>query len=464
MPRCCASTVRPPARITSSSQLAGHDLGHLHTLELELESLKLSQIRHRAQALGVEEQQIDEAVDGENPKASLVALVLAAAERLAEADRPATPSALRAELALLKRSALMRRAEEVHVSAEALLAVEDCEDTVAAKAALIDLICERRSSSTGEQFSSSAGISADGGRRSALKHELSRMKLKALKGRARELGVDEQQLEDVDDADDIRGAVIALIVAASESPSYHQRFADTNTDDADRLASDLQGLHLKALRQRAKDIGITRDALDAAMDTDEPALEVINLILSSQIGQGAKELDAHMLQAADPKAIETRRAEMTQMSLLELRRQAKVAGLGSDVLEDALDSSDPKATMIKILLEHEPKHSDARDELSAELQSLQAMRLTELRQRAKELGVDDEMLEETLEAADPKAAVISLVVEKIGTASSPSASTTPAMETRRLEMTQMSLLELRRQAKVAGLGSDVLEDALDSSD
>ena len=41
------------------------------------------------------------------------------------------------------------------------------------------------------------------------------MKLKALKVRARDLGVDEELLADAHDADDIRGAVVGLILAAA---------------------------------------------------------------------------------------------------------------------------------------------------------------------------------------------------------------------------------------------------------
>ena len=53
--------------------------------------------------------------------------------------------------------------------------------------------------------------------RQALVSELGGLKLKVLKKRARAAGVDEEKLEDTDDADDIKGAVIALIVHAELS-------------------------------------------------------------------------------------------------------------------------------------------------------------------------------------------------------------------------------------------------------
>ena len=48
-----------------------------------------------------------------------------------------------------------------------------------------------------------------------LRAELEGMKLSALKRRAREAGVDEEKLEEADDEDDIKAAVVGLIVAMS---------------------------------------------------------------------------------------------------------------------------------------------------------------------------------------------------------------------------------------------------------
>eukprot|EP01043_Picozoa_sp_COSAG02_P022150 COSAG02_NODE_1143_length_14245_cov_5.202743_1_plen_157_part_00 len=50
-----------------------------------------------------------------------------------------------------------------------------------------------------------------------LRRELEGMKLKALKKRARSSGVDEEQLEDADDADEVKPTVIQLILDAHAS-------------------------------------------------------------------------------------------------------------------------------------------------------------------------------------------------------------------------------------------------------
>jgi hypothetical protein len=58
------------------------------------------------------------------------------------------------------------------------------------------------------------------------------MKLKALKKRAKEVGVDEAKLEDADDADDVKSTVIELVVesmrqqgCASERRGVHPTLA-----------------------------------------------------------------------------------------------------------------------------------------------------------------------------------------------------------------------------------------------
>jgi hypothetical protein len=103
-----------------------------------------------------------------------------------------TPPA-EAELAGMKLSAIKKRAKEVGVDEQRLEEADDADDT---KAAVISLIVEQERE----------------GKVAQLRAELAGMKLSAIKKRAKEVGVDEQKLEEADDADDRKGAVIALIV------------------------------------------------------------------------------------------------------------------------------------------------------------------------------------------------------------------------------------------------------------
>jgi tetratricopeptide (TPR) repeat protein len=140
---------------------------------------------------------------------------------------------LRGELSAMKLKALKRRARESGVEEEHL---EDADDADEPKATVIQLILDRESTAgagaggagsddPAASSSASTALAADvaaaaaaaAASRQALVSELGGLKLKVLKKRARAAGVDEEKLEDTDDADDIKGAVIALIVHAELS-------------------------------------------------------------------------------------------------------------------------------------------------------------------------------------------------------------------------------------------------------
>ena len=120
----------------------------------------------------------------------------AAASKMA--DRPDTPpalhaaddmQALRAELVGMDRGALEKCARANGVTTEQL--------DYADEQAVYELILEAAS-----------GVDAG----AALRAELAEMKMGALKKRAREAGVTPEQLDDADDADDPKEAVMELIV------------------------------------------------------------------------------------------------------------------------------------------------------------------------------------------------------------------------------------------------------------
>jgi hypothetical protein len=107
----------------------------------------------------------------------------------------------------------------------------------------------------------------------ALRTELSGLKLKALKARARSLGVDEEELADADDADDVRAAVVELALAA----------ATTATDRAlEALRQELEGMKLTALQRRAASEGVEETQIENAMDGDAPKKDIIALLLHHQ--------------------------------------------------------------------------------------------------------------------------------------------------------------------------------------
>ena len=112
--------------------------------------------------------------------------------------------------------------------------------------------------------------------RRALELELAGLKLKALRQRARSCGVSEELLEDADDAEDIRGAVIELILDAAGST------VNDESEERRALESELAGLKLKALKQRARSCGVSEELLEDADDAEDIRGAVIELIVATQ--------------------------------------------------------------------------------------------------------------------------------------------------------------------------------------
>ena len=108
-----------------------------------LHDLKISELKKRARAAGVPEEQIEEAEDSADPKASLIALIQQRVESVTYsidggADGVAAAVAdLRAELGLLKMSALKKRAKALQIAPEVL---EEAEDSLTPREAIVELI------------------------------------------------------------------------------------------------------------------------------------------------------------------------------------------------------------------------------------------------------------------------------------------------------------------------------------
>ena len=80
-----------------------------------------------------------------------------------------------------------------------------------------------------------------------IKKELEGMKVKALKKRAKESGVDEERLEDVDDEEDVKGTIISLIIeqmraGAGGADSAAELAAQQREEQLQKLREELAGL------------------------------------------------------------------------------------------------------------------------------------------------------------------------------------------------------------------------------
>ena len=178
-----------------------------------LKPMKMSALKKKAEHAGIGQPEIEQAQDEDDARAAVIDLIVAAAgsetpvsvSASAVTDPVATAElALRTELSTMKVTQLVHRARETGASATTLEQAQDADD---AKAALVDLIARRVSSASG-----AAAMSDPAATELALRTELSAMKVTQLIHRARETGASETTLEQAQDADDAKAALVDLNV------------------------------------------------------------------------------------------------------------------------------------------------------------------------------------------------------------------------------------------------------------
>eukprot|EP01043_Picozoa_sp_COSAG02_P095788 COSAG02_NODE_32118_length_522_cov_0.697400_1_plen_128_part_10 len=91
------------------------------------------------------------------------------------------------------------------------------------------------------------------------------------------------------------------------------------------------------------------------------------------------------------------------MELSELRQKAKELRADRDDVADALDADDPKAAMVALLVAR-------KEEMDEDRAELEEMKMSELREMAVDLELDAEKLEEALDEDDPKEALINALL------------------------------------------------------
>jgi hypothetical protein len=123
-------------------------------------------------------------------------------------------------------------------------------------------------------------------------------------------------------------------------------------------------------------------------------------------------------------------AELSQLSLKELRARATAAGVAeasifslmlaiqSSIVNrqlDARDTDDPKAALIALIVAATPVASRASvgPTVAEREAALQACKVPELRKKAAEAGCDDDAIEDARDMDDPKAALIALIMSSM---------------------------------------------------
>jgi len=108
------------------------------------------------------------------------------------------------------------------------------------------------------------------------------------------------------------------------------------------------GMSLKSLKQRAKSEGVPQDAIEDIDDAEHPKQTAIKLI----IDQIEKNSDLEVNQ----------RAELSKLSLKDLKRLARDENIKSELIENVDDEEQPKTAVIALVLAHRKQKLDASKE------------------------------------------------------------------------------------------------------
>jgi hypothetical protein len=422
------------------------------TLRQELSSMKLSALRKRAQAEGVDVNAMEQASDGDNERRDLVQLIVERQHgQHAGAETETTCiAALQAELSQLRPRALRARAREMGVEEDLMEDALDADDVAGALTALIiEHTSFQRRGTAGLTASSSdpdrhpsgqAAAAASVARIAALRTELLQLRPRSLRARAREMGVDEDTVEDSLDADDVAASLITAIC------DHFERGERTAIDDdatqakaaAAAAAAELQAMGLGALQKRALTAGLHADAVADALDDPEPKAALIRQLLDVA-AESSVRLQAEAVEA-EAEAEAALHAELGSLRLGGLQKRALASGVEPELLSDALDSGDPHLAVVKLILQQRRRQRDSQAAVTAaavaaeQWQREQALRaelqplgLGRLQRRAAALGVSEDAVEQALDADDAKQALMQLLISSDSTpASTPAPAPAPA--------------------------------------
>jgi hypothetical protein len=112
----------------------------------------------------------------------------------------------------------------------------------------------------------------------------------------------------------------------------------------------------------------------------------------------------------EPSHDQVLRAEYDGMRLMALHARATAEGVGAGDLDDAMDSPHPKSSLVELLL---AKHAaKAQADLAARRRDLEALRVMQLYRRATECpGIEAVAVDEAMESDQPKATLVAMLLE-----------------------------------------------------
>lgn len=386
--------------------------------------LAASELRRQAIQLGVSDQALDEAADASDPRAALFALV--ASRQAAEATRQAQKlTAARKALAPLRASELRQRATELGVSDRAIDDADDGDNPRAALIDLILEKEEEEAEPAAEAARAGSGGQSDGQAEAAqaaadavLRAELIPLRLSDLKRRAAASGAAAEDIEDIDNEDDPREAAIGLIIGGAEARK-RVSLEEAEEEDDVTLRNELTSMRMGTLRKRALADGVPKDAVEDADDDEHPKAALVRLVLArAAAGQVATAEEEQ--QRAQLRAAHDLRIALMAMKMGALRKRALADGVSEDAVDEAVDTEVPREGLIELVLEQQrrksapsnPNGGAREDEAIVALEAeLQGLRISQLTTRCQNAGIDEALLHGAQDSDNAKAALIGLLTE-----------------------------------------------------
>ena len=169
----------------------------------------------------------------------------------------------------------------------------------------------------------------------------------------------------------------------------------------DAMRTQLMGLSVGELRQRAAADGCEESQIEDARDAKDPRSELIDLIME-QASKAPPQVDLGAL-----------RVELSLLSVKNLRERATTAGVDVDALEEARDAHDPVQAIIELILASTTTASPAPDPavLRTQLEGrLSSFTTKKLREFASAEGIDAGAIDEARDSREPPAALSALIL------------------------------------------------------
>jgi hypothetical protein len=148
-----------------------------------------------------------------------------------------------------------------------------------------------------------------------------------------------------------QGVRVGIGCCTAPTPRYPPATAPAHAADSAATAAlraDLAGLRPRALQQRALEVGVDEHAIDTALEDDNDVKGSLVALIVAHVRDSAGGGDtAARAEAARQDGL---RAELTPLKLRALKTRGQASGVDEEHLDAALDADDPRAAMIELII------------------------------------------------------------------------------------------------------------------